>query len=110
MIIDCHGHYTTAPDALGRHRDAQRAELEKDPTTQGSKGLLGISDQEIRDSLEGAQLAMQAERAFELRGPAANRQCRRRNRRRRGDLRRQRHGRAPLDRLERALDATRIPD
>ena len=22
MIIDCHGHYTTAPAALGRYRDA----------------------------------------------------------------------------------------
>ncbi len=37
MIIDCHGHYTAAPDALGRYRDAQRAELVKDPMTQGSK-------------------------------------------------------------------------
>ena len=66
MIIDCHGHYTTAPDALGRYRDAQRAELEKDPMAQGSKDLLGISDQQIRDSLEGAQLAMQAERGTDL--------------------------------------------
>ena len=66
MIIDCHGHYTTAPDALGRYRDAQRAELEQDPTAQGSKGLLGISDEQIRDSLEGAQLAMQAERGTDL--------------------------------------------
>ena len=66
MIIDCHGHYTTAPDALGRYRDAQRAELERDPLTRGTKGLLGISDQQIRDSLEGAQLAMQAERGTDL--------------------------------------------
>ena len=66
MIIDCHGHYTTAPDALGRYRDAQRAELEADPMARGTKGLLGISDQQIRDSLEGAQLAMQAERGTDL--------------------------------------------
>ena len=31
MIIDCHGHYTTAPDALGVYRDAQKAALKKDP-------------------------------------------------------------------------------
>ena len=66
MIIDCHGHYTTAPDALGRYRDAQRAELEADPMARGTKGLLGISDQQIRDSLEGAQLALQAERGTDL--------------------------------------------
>ena len=29
MIIDCHGHYTTAPDALGVYRDAQKAALKK---------------------------------------------------------------------------------
>ena len=66
MIIDCHGHYTTAPDALGKYREAQKAELRKDPLHPGSKGLLGISDQQIRDSLEGAQLRMQAERGTNL--------------------------------------------
>ena len=30
MIIDCHGHYTTAPSALQEFRDAQIAAL-KDP-------------------------------------------------------------------------------
>ena len=30
MIIDCHGHYTTAPPALQEYRDAQLARL-KDP-------------------------------------------------------------------------------
>lgn len=66
MIIDCHGHYTTAPDELGRYRDAQRAELEQDPLALGSKGHLGISDQQLRDSLEGAQLKMQADRGTDL--------------------------------------------
>jgi len=28
MIIDCHGHYTTAPKALQAYRDAQIAGLE----------------------------------------------------------------------------------
>ena len=66
MIIDCHGHYTTAPDALGEYRDAQKAGLAKDPMDPGAKGLINISDQQIRDSLEGAQLKMQAERGTDL--------------------------------------------
>lgn len=66
MIIDCHGHYTTAPDELGEYRDAQKAELEKDPLAPGSKGLVDISDQQIRDSLEGNQLRLQAERGTDL--------------------------------------------
>lgn len=66
MIIDCHGHYTTAPDELGAYRDAQKAALEDDPMTVGSKGLVDISDQQIRDSLEGNQLKMQSERGTDL--------------------------------------------
>ena len=66
MIIDCHGHYTTAPDALGDYREAQKAALAKDPLHQAAKGQLSISDQQIRDSLEGAQLKMQAERGTDL--------------------------------------------
>ena len=31
MIIDCHGHYTTAPDALGQYRERQKAKLRNDP-------------------------------------------------------------------------------
>ena len=45
MIIDCHGHYTTAPDELGAYRDQQRAELEKDPLHQALKGSIRISDE-----------------------------------------------------------------
>lgn len=66
MIIDCHGHYTTAPDELGQYRDAQKSALEKDPLTPGSKGLVDISDQQIQDSLEGNQLKLQAERGTDL--------------------------------------------
>lgn len=66
MVIDCHGHYTTAPDALGDYREAQKAALAKDPLHQAAKGQLSISDQQIRDSLEGAQLKMQAERGTDL--------------------------------------------
>ena len=66
MIIDCHGHYTTAPDELGEYREAQKAELERDPLAPGSKGLVDISDQQIRDSLEGNQLKLQADRGTDL--------------------------------------------
>jgi hypothetical protein len=36
MIIDCHGHYTTAPKEPGDYRDQQKADLQKDP--QGAEG------------------------------------------------------------------------
>ena len=51
MIIDCHGHYTTAPKALQAFRDAQIAAL-KDPARAARQGTLDISDDEIRESLE----------------------------------------------------------
>ena len=43
MIIDCHGHYTTAPKALQDYRDAQLAAL-KNPSQPRSKGAIHISD------------------------------------------------------------------
>ena len=61
-IIDCHGHYTTAPAQLGAYRDAQRAALEGDPNYVGTKGVLGIGDDEIRESIEQNQLRLQRER------------------------------------------------
>ena len=60
MIIDCHGHYTTAPEGLWNWRKLQLSNSGKsisDPV---------ISDQEIRDSLEGAQLRIQRERGTGL--------------------------------------------
>jgi 4-oxalmesaconate hydratase len=66
MIIDCHGHYTTAPQALGDYREQQKAELKKDPKHRGSKGVIAITDDEIRESLEGAQLKFQRERGTDL--------------------------------------------
>jgi 4-oxalmesaconate hydratase len=62
MIIDCHGHYTTAPDELGEYREQQKADLEKDPNHAAVKGVINISDDQIRESLEGAQLKLQNER------------------------------------------------
>ncbi len=62
MIIDCHGHYTTAPEALGDYRDKQMAALAQDPEHIGEKGLIDISDDDIRESLENSQLKLQKER------------------------------------------------
>src|SRR5919201_5401358 len=65
MVIDCHGHYTTAPKALQQYRDAQIAAL-ADPTQPRTKGAVNISDDEIRASLEGAQLKFQRERGSDV--------------------------------------------
>jgi len=65
MIIDCHGHYTTAPKALQDYRDAQIAAL-KDPAQPAAKGSINISDDQIRESLEGAQLKLQRERGTDV--------------------------------------------
>jgi len=66
MIIDCHGHYTTAPAALGEYREKQKAELAKDPQHQAIKGIIDISDDQLRESVEGAQLKLQRERGTDL--------------------------------------------
>ncbi|MSQ48761.1 MAG: amidohydrolase [Betaproteobacteria bacterium] len=60
MIIDCHGHYTTAPSGLGIWRKLQLS----DAKSVSSKA--NISDDEIRDSLESAQLRLQRERGTDL--------------------------------------------
>lgn len=58
MIIDCHGHYTTAPRELETYRQNQISGL--------SNSSLNISDDQIRDSLENAQLKLQRERGTDL--------------------------------------------
>ncbi len=65
MIIDCHGHYTTAPKGLQAFRDAQIAAL-ADPASQRVKAAVTISDDEIRESLEGAQLKFQRDRGTDV--------------------------------------------
>ena len=64
MIIDCHGHYTTAPAALQLFRDAQLAAFKGG--TACSVGPVDISDEQIRGSLENAQLKLQRERGTDL--------------------------------------------
>ena len=66
MIIDCHGHYTTAPAELGAYRDRQKSELKKNPRHPAVKGTLTISDDELRASVENAQLKLQRERGTDV--------------------------------------------
>jgi 4-oxalmesaconate hydratase len=65
MIIDCHGHYTTAPRALELFRDRQLAGL-ADPSRRPATAQLEITDDQIRDSLEKAQLKFQGERGTDV--------------------------------------------
>ena len=64
MIIDCHGHYTTAPAALQAFRDAQLARL-ADPALPVPADP-DISDEEIRQTIEGNQLKISRERGHDL--------------------------------------------
>lgn len=64
MIVDCHGHYTTAPKQITDWRKSQIASLEK-PELHPAQGP-EISDDEIRESLENAQLKLQRERGSDL--------------------------------------------
>ena len=65
MIIDCPGHYPTAPKQLQTFRDQQIAGL-KDKSQRPTSTDLGITDDEIRESVEGAQLKLQRERGTDL--------------------------------------------
>ncbi len=64
MIIDCHGHYTTAPPALQVFRDAQLAAWKGGGGTAPVEPR--IADDEIRASLENAQLKLQRERGTDV--------------------------------------------
>jgi 4-oxalmesaconate hydratase len=65
MIIDCHGHYTTAPGELQAFREAQIAAL-KSATSSSAIATPRISDDQLRESLEKAQLKLQRERGTDL--------------------------------------------
>ena len=65
MIIDCHGHYTTAPGELTEYRKRQLAGLGIAKQVP-AKGKLDFTDDQIRGSLEGAQLKLQRERGTDL--------------------------------------------
>jgi 4-oxalmesaconate hydratase len=64
LIIDCHGHYTTAPDGHQKFRDQQLARL-KDPLAP-SPTPARISDDEIRETIEKNQLKLQRDRGSDI--------------------------------------------
>ena len=64
MIIDCHGHYTTVPVEMENYRKQQIADV--DNARPLSLGTVPISDDQIRESLEGAQLKLQRERGSDV--------------------------------------------
>jgi 4-oxalmesaconate hydratase len=65
MIIDVHGHYTTAPAALEAWRKRQVAAI-GDPPAMPSPTELAIGDDELRESIEKNQLAKMRERGIDL--------------------------------------------
>ncbi|MDO7632501.1 MAG: amidohydrolase [Paracoccaceae bacterium] len=64
MIIDCHGHYTTAPSQLQGFRDAQIAQF-KQPLRL-LPDMATISDDEIRESIETNQLRALKQRGADM--------------------------------------------
>ena len=62
MIIDCHGHYTTAPQAHTDWRQAQKMAFTDGITP---PPYPGISDEDIRATIEGGQLKLMNERGVD---------------------------------------------
>jgi 4-oxalmesaconate hydratase len=65
VIIDVHGHYTTAPRALEAWRNRQIAGID-DPAARPRVSDLAISDDEIRETIEANQLAQMKARGSDL--------------------------------------------
>src|SRR5437667_9881693 len=65
MIIDIHGHYTTAPKALEAWRNRQIAGI-ANSAEMPKASELRISDDELRESIEGNQLKLMRERGLDL--------------------------------------------
>lgn len=65
MIIDTHGHYTTAPAPLGAWRDLQIA-FTKGEGEAPDPAALSISDDEIRETIEANQLRLMNERGSDI--------------------------------------------
>ncbi len=65
MIIDCHGHYTTAPQSLWDYRDKQVSVFD-DPNAMAELMQPRIGDDQIREGIEGAQLKFQRQRGTDV--------------------------------------------
>src|ERR1700756_1259487 len=63
MIIDCHGHYTSEPPAFLEFRKQQIAAFDDHSAL---PALPNISDDQIREKLEPAQLKFQRERGTDV--------------------------------------------
>ena len=63
MVIDCHGHYTTAPKELQAFRDMQKAALQ-DPSAPAAT-LANVTDDQIRESVQ-PQLKFQSDRGTDV--------------------------------------------
>jgi 4-oxalmesaconate hydratase len=63
LIIDCHGHYTTAPPQHDAWRDAQKASFK---AQQPAPAYPLISDDEIRETIEKNQLKLLKERGADM--------------------------------------------
>ncbi|HEY0422330.1 MAG TPA: amidohydrolase family protein, partial [Rhodopila sp.] len=63
MIIDCHGHYTTAPK---QHEQWRQQQIEAHAKGAQAPVRPLITDDEIRDSIRNGQLRMQRERGTDL--------------------------------------------
>jgi 4-oxalmesaconate hydratase len=68
MIIDIHGHYTTAPKALEAWRNRQVAAWGNpaNPAERPRRADLQISDDELRESIESNQLKLMQQRGSDL--------------------------------------------
>jgi 4-oxalmesaconate hydratase len=64
MIIDCHGHYTTAPASHTEWREAQKAASKSGGDIDLAYPV--ISDDEIRETIEGNQLRLLRERGADM--------------------------------------------
>jgi 4-oxalmesaconate hydratase len=65
MIIDIHGHYTTAPKALETWRNQQIAGI-KDPAAKPKVADLRLTDDEIRETIHSNQLKLMTQRGSDL--------------------------------------------
>ncbi len=64
LIIDCHGHYTTAPTAHQKFRDQQLARIDNPALPPPTPAQ--ISDDEIRETIEANQLKLQKQRGADI--------------------------------------------
>ncbi|WP_417720784.1 amidohydrolase family protein [Salipiger sp.] len=65
MIIDCHGHFTTAPKELRAYRNKQVEAFEAGKTD-GFEALRDFSDEELFEGLKSSQMKLQSDRGIDL--------------------------------------------